>query len=60
MIKINLKLYNIQKFRLALALSKHGLKMPALANKLFGPQVSLSQHFDFLSNVTVAYLVCCA
>jgi len=44
-------------FRLALALSKHGLKMPFLANTLFGPHFSFSQQFDFLSNVTVAYLV---
>jgi len=45
--------------RLALALNKHGLKMPVLATTLFGPQFSVSQHFDFLSNVTAAYLVFC-
>jgi len=33
--------------------------MPVLANTLFGPQFSISQHFDFLSNVTAAYLVFC-
>jgi len=50
---------NILIFRLALALNKHGLKMPVLANMLFGPQFSTSQHFDFLSNVTAACLVFC-
>jgi len=30
-----------------------------LANTLFGPQFSIIQHFDFLSNVTAAYLVFC-
>jgi len=34
-------------FRLALALNKHGLKMPVLANTLFGPQFSISQHLTF-------------
>jgi len=52
-----MKLCNILIFRLALALNKHGLKMPVLANTLFGLQFSISQHFDFLSNVTVACLV---
>jgi len=32
-----MKLYNILIFRLALALSKHGLKMSVLTNTLFGP-----------------------
>jgi len=59
MIKIDPKLHNIQIFRLSLALSKHWLKMPVLANTLFGPEFSFSQHFDFLNNVTVAYTVCC-
>jgi len=36
-----MKLYNILIFCLALDLNKHGLKMPVLANKLFG--------HDFLS-----------
>ena len=31
--------------------------MPVLANTIFGLQFSISQHFDFLSNVTAAYLV---
>jgi len=31
--------------------------MPVLANTPFGPQFSISQHFDFLSNVTAACLV---
>jgi len=35
-----MKSYNILIFRLALALNKHGLKMPVLANTLFGPQFS--------------------
>jgi len=56
---MDLKLYNIQFFWLALALSKHWLKMPVLASTLFGPQFSFSQHFDVSNNVTVAYLVCC-
>jgi len=33
-------------FRLALALNEHGLKMPVLANTLFYPQFSFSQHFE--------------
>jgi len=41
-----MKLYNILIFRLALALNEHGLKMPILANTLFGRQISLSQHFE--------------
>jgi len=41
-----MKLYNALIFRLALALNEHGLKMPILANTLFGPQISLSQHFE--------------
>jgi len=45
-------------FRLALTLNKHGLKMPVLANTLFGPQFSISQHFDFLSNVTADLFFC--
>ena len=40
-----MKLYNLI-FRFALALSKHGLKMPVLANTLFGPQFFFSQHFE--------------
>jgi len=43
------KLYNILIFRLPLALNKHRLKMPVLANTPFGPQFSISQHFDILS-----------
>jgi len=54
-----IKLYNILIFRLALALNKHGLKMPALANKLFGHGFLSVIIFDFLSNVTSAYLVFC-
>ena len=54
-----MKFYNRLIFRLALALNKHGLKMPVLANTLFGPQFSISQQFDFLSNVTAACLVLC-
>jgi len=46
-------------FRLALALNKHGLEMPVLANTLFGPQFSFSQNFDFLNNVAAVYLVFC-
>jgi len=34
-------------FRLLLALNKHGLKMPILANTLLDQQFSISQHFDF-------------
>jgi len=30
--------------------------MPVLANTRFGEKVFISQHFDFLSNVTVACL----
>jgi len=41
-----MKLCNILIFRLPLALNEHGLKMPILANKLFGRQISLSQHFE--------------
>jgi len=41
-----MKLYNILIFRLALALNEHGLKMPILANTLFGLQISFSQHFE--------------
>jgi len=33
-------------FRLALALNEHGLKMMVLATTLFGPQFSISQHFE--------------
>jgi len=40
-----MKLYNLI-FRFAFALNKHGLKMPVLANTLFGPQFSFSQHFE--------------
>jgi len=29
-----------------LALSKHGLKVPVLANTLFGPHFSFSQQFE--------------
>jgi len=36
-------------FRLALVLSKHGLKMPILANTLFGSQFYFSQHFEELN-----------
>jgi len=36
-----IKLYN-----LICSLSKHGLKMPVLANTLFRPQFSFSQHFE--------------
>jgi len=54
-----MKLYNMLIFRLALALNKHGPKMPVLANTLFGPQFSISQHFGFLSNITAACLVFC-
>ena len=32
--------------RFALALSKHALKMPVLANTLFGSQFSFSQYFE--------------
>jgi len=39
-------LYNILIFLLALALNKHGLKMPVLANTLFGPHFTISQHFE--------------
>jgi len=47
-------------FRPGFAFSKHaGMKMPVLANTPFGPQFSISQHFDFLSNVTAAYLIFC-
>jgi len=49
-----MKLCNIWIFRLALALSKHGLKMPVLANTLFGPKFFSVNN---LSNVTAAYLV---
>jgi len=31
--------------------------MLVLANTLFAPQFSISQHFDFLSNVTTACFV---
>jgi len=40
-----IKLYNLI-FRFALPLSKHGLKMPVLANTLFCPQYSVSHHFE--------------
>jgi len=33
-------------FRLALALSRHGLKTPVFVNTLFGPQHFLSQCFE--------------
>jgi len=33
-------------FHLALALNEHGLKIPVLANILFGPQFSISQHCE--------------
>jgi len=36
-------------FRLALALNKHGLKMPVMANTLFGSQFSFCQHFEQLN-----------
>jgi len=39
-------------FRLVLTLNKHGLKILVLVNTLSGPQFSISQHFDVLSNVT--------
>jgi len=42
----HIKLYDILIFGLALAINKHGLKMPVLANALFGPQFSFSQHFE--------------
>jgi len=32
--------------RLALAFTKHGLKMPVLVTTLFGPQFSFSEHFE--------------
>jgi len=54
-----MKLYNILIFRFALALNKHGLKISVLANTPFSPRFSISQHFDFLSNVTAACLVFC-
>ena len=54
-----IKLYLILIFHLALALNKHRLKMPVLANTLFGPQFTISQHFDFFSTATAAYLVIC-
>jgi len=38
--------YTVLIFHLAIALNKHGLKMPALPNTLFGPQFSFSQHFE--------------
>jgi len=41
-----MKLCNILIFRFALALNEHGLKMPNLANTLFGPQLSFGQHFQ--------------
>jgi len=41
-----MKLCKISMFRLALALSDHGLKMPVVANTLFGPQFSFSLHFE--------------
>jgi len=41
-----IKSYNILIFRPALALNEHGLKIPVLANTLFGPQFSISQHFE--------------
>ena len=43
--KKSIKVYNLI-FLFALALTKHGLKMPVLANTLFGPQFSSSQHFE--------------
>jgi len=46
MIERNLSSYTNLIFRLAPALSKHELKMPVLANTLFGPQFSFSQHFE--------------
>jgi len=33
-------------FRFTLAFIKHGLKMPVLANTLFGPQFSFNPHFQ--------------
>jgi len=33
-------------FRLALTLNEHVLKIPVLANTLFGPLFSISQHFE--------------
>jgi len=41
-----IKLYNILTFRLALTFNEHGLKMPVLANTLFGPQIYFSKHFE--------------
>jgi len=41
-----MKLLNVLVFRLALTLNEHGLKMPILTTTLFGPQFSLSQHFE--------------
>jgi len=46
MIERNLSSYTNLIFRLAPALSEHGLEMPVLANTLFGPQFSFSQHFE--------------
>ena len=58
-LKETYKVIHILIFRLALALSKHELKISVLANTLLGPHFSFSQHFDFLSNVTTAYFVFC-
>jgi len=41
-----MRLFNILIFRLALALNEQGLKMPILANTLFGPQIYFSQHCE--------------
>jgi len=49
-----MKLYNRLNFLLALSLNKHGLKMPVLANTLFGPKfISVNN----LSNVAAARFV---
>jgi len=39
-------LHNVLIFCLALALNEHGLKVPVLANTLFSPHFSFSQHFE--------------
>jgi len=54
------KVNNILIFRHAFAFNKHaGLKMPVLTNAPFGPRFSISQHYDFLCNVTAACLIFC-
>jgi len=39
-------LHNILIFRLAVAFSEHGLKIPVLANTLFGARFYFSQDFE--------------